>query len=157
MFHPLPIQGTVNFRNDFTYDGIILLRSSTLNLIDGGRTTLDLLNAEGDVILHLAFVRGPSRVVFNTRHSESSSWEREEHILSEGKFVGQDASIMICDHRDRFQILINNRTAHYFRKRFQGNATAIAYNVDAGQKSLFSEYLTIDQYSCLADLLPRGN
>jgi hypothetical protein len=158
MLYLLPPGTILDLRDEFTSDGIIIFRSPTLDLISGGDTSLDLHNSEGDIVLRIAFHRGTNRILFNTRRVETSSWERGEHVGFEGKFIGRDTTVTICDHRDRFQILINNRTVHYFKKRFQDNVTAIAYHIDdPDHLSLFSEYLTVDTYSCLANLLPRGD
>ena len=159
MLYLLPAGATVDLRDDFTSDGIIIFRSPTLDLISGGDTSIDLHNSDGDIVLRIAFHRGTNKILFTTHRAETSSWgERGEHVGFEGKFFGRDTTVTICDHRDRFQILINYRTIHYFKKRFQDNVSAIAYHIDdPNHQSLFSDILTVDTYSCLANLLPRGN
>ena len=158
MLYLLPAGPIVDLHDEFTSDGIIIFRSATLDLISARNTSINLYNGDGDIVLHIVFRREAKKIVFNTHRSETSTWEREEHVGFEGKFNhGQDTTVTIYDHRDRFQILVNYRTIHYFKKRFPDNVvTAIAYRFD-GPQSLFSEYLTVDTYPCLANLLPRSN
>ena len=141
-------------RDDFTSDGILILRSPTFDFICGGDATLDLHDDDGNVVLRIAFRRETNKILFNT------GWEEEERVDFDRKSIGADATVTICDHRDRFQILINYRTVHYFKKRLQdGNVSSISYLIDVPNVSPFREYLTLtlDTYSCLANLLPRSD
>jgi Galactoside-binding lectin len=155
----LRVGAIVYFRKKITSDSIIVLRSSTVDLFNGGRTNINLLNASGQFILHIAFRRDENVIVFNTYRG--NVWEAEERISFEGHFTSEDGhiqlspSITICDQDDRFQVMINYRTIHYFKKRFLDNAAAISYNCDIAGSShkLFSDNLDVDVYPSLANLL----
>ena len=113
MLYLLPAGAPVDLRDEFTSDGIIIFRSPTIDLVRGGATSIDLHNSDGDIVLRIGFCREINKIMFNTHRAETSSWERNEQVGFEGKFIGQDtATITIYDHRDRFQFLINHRTIH---------------------------------------------
>ena len=58
--------------DDFTSDGILILRSPTFDFICGGDATLDLHDDDGNVVLRIAFRRETNKILFNT------GWEVEE-------------------------------------------------------------------------------
>ena len=58
MLYLLAAGATVDLRDEFTSDGIIIFRSPTLNLISGGDTSIDLHNSNGDIVLRIAFHPG---------------------------------------------------------------------------------------------------
>jgi hypothetical protein len=157
MHHLLRVGAIVYFRKKITSDGIIILRSPTVDLFNSGNTEINLLNTSGQLILHIAFRRDENVIVFNTYRR--NRWEGEERVGFDGNFTSEDGhikpspSIAICDHGDRFQVMINYHTIHYFKKRFLDYAAAISYKSDHHDKSLFSDNLDVDVYPSLANLL----
>lgn len=158
MHYILRVRAVIYLRKQLASDNIIILRSSTIDLFNSANTDINLLNSSGQMILHIAFRRTENVIVFNT--FRANRWESEERVGFEGHFTYEDGhikpapSITICDHGDRFQVMINHRTIHYFNKRFlDSNATAISYNSSPNHKSLFSDNLDVDVYSSLASLL----
>lgn len=155
MHYILQAGAIVYFRKKFTSDGIIILRSSTIDLFNSENTDINLHNASGQVVLHISLRRDENVIVFNTYRD--NHWEVEERVGFEGNFTSEDGhielspSITICDHEDRFQVMINYRTIHYFKKRFLDNAAAVSYN--SSHKPLFSDILDVDVYPSLANLL----
>ena len=96
MLYLLPAGAPVDLHDEFTYDGIIIFRSPTLNLIKGGDTSIDLHNSDGDIVLRIAFCRGTNKILFNTRSAETATWDGRlgaEHVGFEGKFIGRDTTI----------------------------------------------------------------
>ena len=152
----LQVGAVVYFRKKITSDGIIILRSSTVDLFNSGpNTAINLLNTSGQLILHISFRRDENVIVFNTHRR--GRWEVEERVGFQASFTSEDGhiqpspSIAICDHGDRFQVMINYHTIHYFMKRFLDNAAAISYQSE--NKSLFSDNLDVNVYPSLANLL----
>lgn len=62
--------------------------------------SIDLPNSDEDIVPRIAFQRGTNKILFNTHRAETSNCdERAEHVRFEGKFIGRDTTITICDHR----------------------------------------------------------
>lgn len=57
MLYLLAAGATVDLRDEFTSDGIIIFRSPTLDFISED-TSIDLHNSNGDIVLRIAFHPG---------------------------------------------------------------------------------------------------
>jgi len=74
-----------------------------------------------------------------------------------GLFVnGLNTTITVYDHGDRFQVLIDYNTVHYYVKRIQENGTAVSYTINANQVSPFSDTLAVTTYDSFASIIPNG-
>ena len=156
-FYILEIKNTTTLQEAVRNDGVIVFKSATLDLVDadGGwdNTALNLVNAAGDIILVIAIRRRQQIVVFNNKPA-GGSWTSEEIIPFSDQFSGPGATVTVVSHPDRFQILFDNKTVHYFNKRGNDNdVTSVAYTINADQgTSLFADNLGVTTYASLPSL-----
>lgn len=163
MFYLLPLTKTVALKKEFTADGIIFFQSTTLDLNPSktGTNTIDntafnLLSPEEDFLLHISFRRAENAIVFNSR-TVNGDWGAEERVTLKGRFVGPDNTVTVYDHGDRFQILIDFHTAHYYTKRIKKNTTSVSYTINPNQTSPFSDPVAVQTYSSLAKMVARDD
>ncbi|EYE94763.1 Galectin-3 [Aspergillus ruber CBS 135680] len=129
-------------------DSLVLLHSRQLNLrpepevyIDN--TNVNFYNDEGDNLLHISFRRVEKEIVFNSG-PVGGDWGDEERVDLPGVFFRDDSYVIVYDHGDRYQILIDGRTVHYFTKRQGGEGTSVGYSVNDGTVSpIFSSTLGV--------------
>ncbi|KAF9236897.1 hypothetical protein BU15DRAFT_49453 [Melanogaster broomeanus] len=113
--YTLKIGGTVGLNADLTTDGIIIFRSASLDLTPVNNAGIDnasinLNDGNGNRLLHVSFRRAENAIVFNT--STNEGWGPEERVALGGKFFKPDITLMVYDHGDRFQILIDYRSKY---------------------------------------------
>ncbi|KAF8538668.1 galectin [Trichophaea hybrida] len=156
MFYLLPLTQTVELRDDFTTDGIIVFQSDKLDLTPSGidNTSISLLNA-GDCLLVIAVRRNDNTIVFNSKTAEGG-WGPEETETLEDKFPGPNTTITVYDHGDRYQILCDYHTVHYYTKRIEKNANSISYTINPDLTSPFSNPLAVTTYTSMEQFVP-GN
>lgn len=161
MFYLLPLSQTVNLKSEFIADGIIVFQSATLDLNPSktGTNTIDntavnLLNS-GDNLLHISIRRPENAIVFNTLPA-NGNWGTEERVTLQGKFVGPNTTITVYDHGDRYQILCDYHTVHYYTKRIKKNVTSVSYTINQGQTPPFSNPLAVTTYSSMDKLVAAG-
>ena len=139
-------------------DGIVIFRSSELNLNpctdnDNNNTSISLFAADGSIIFHFGIRRAQDVIVLNSR-TASGSWLTEQVIKFSGSFDGQNHTITVYDHGDRYQVLTNGKTRIYYNKQIKGDVTGVDYFVDAGQTSIFSNNIAVETYGNFAALVP---
>ncbi|KAF8244381.1 Galectin-3 [Wilcoxina mikolae CBS 423.85] len=161
MFYLLPLTETISLNTDFQADGIIVFQSATLDLNPSqtGTNTIDntavnLLHS-GDYLLHVSIRRRENAIVFNSR-AANGNWGTEERETLDGRFVGPNTTITVYDHGDRYQILFDYHTVHYYNKRIQKNADSISYTINQGQTPPFSNPLAVTTYSTMPELVAAG-
>ncbi|KAF8127082.1 concanavalin A-like lectin/glucanase domain-containing protein [Mycena galopus ATCC 62051] len=151
MFYLIPVNNNVVCQR-VSGDGIILFRSSELNLASpANHTSLNLLAENNDIVLHIDFRCDEDAIVFNARNSEG--WLREERISFGDKLKGNNHTVTVYDHGDRYQIAFNGRTGHYFRKQIRGDVVSLQYLVDTGHQALFSVPVVAETYVDLSALV----
>ena len=144
----------VDLVDPITTDGIVIFRSSKLNLIpSANNTSINLFGADGSIILCVAMRRVEDVIVLNSR-TASGTWLVEQRIRFSGSFDGQNHTITVYDHGDRYQVLTNGTTRIYYDKQLKGDVTAIDYSVYAGETSIFSDNLAVETYNNFAALVP---
>lgn len=168
MLYLLPLNKTVTLDNFALNTGaIMIIRSTTLDLTvkpgatdpTADKTAINLMNKSSEgILLQIAFLRSENSIVFNSAFKGPTGalvWGDQETVQLQGTFVGPDTSITIYNHDDRFQILIDYRTVHYYTKRSDATASALSYSTNANQTSPFSHTLTVDAYPAFANLMAR--
>ncbi|KAF2970761.1 hypothetical protein GQX73_g2796 [Xylaria multiplex] len=112
--------------------------SSTITLAPelgpgGDNTTLNLLSASGDYLLHIAFRRPDNTINFNAR-GVTSPWGTQETISSQGFFhEGQPVSVVVQNKSSTFDIYVNETACYTFKKRSNQAIWAISYTKNPGQ------------------------
>ncbi|EAU92504.1 CGL3 lectin [Coprinopsis cinerea okayama7 len=164
MFHILRLESTVDLSEPLKDNGIIVFQSDKLDLepspnlgptgIDN--TNVNLINAKGDVLLHIGIRRRENAFVFNSiPYGESRG--PEERIPLEGTFGDRrDPSITVFDHPDRYQIMIDYKTVYYYKKRLEGRCEKVSYKINEGQTPPFSDVLGVTVLY-FANVMPRAN
>jgi Galactoside-binding lectin len=153
--HLIPVNSAVPLSHPISADGIVIFRSPQLDLLASpSRTALNLLAQNGDIVLHIGFRHDQNLIVFNAFHN---NWLSQESIPFGTRLNGQNHTITVIDHGDRYQIAFNGITGYYFKKQINAPATSLQYVVDAGHKSLFSIPVVGEAYTNLAALLPGLN
>jgi len=99
------------------------------------------------------FRRSENLIVFNTK--KNGVWGTEERVTLEGKFFKPDTTVMVYDHGDRFQILVDYRTVHYFTKRLSENIRSISYFCNPGQTPVFSNTMEVITYSSMGIIMSK--
>lgn len=95
-------------------------------------TNIQLFNKIEDVVLEISIRRAQNAVLFNAQAKESvlDGWGRPESIplnIVNPSPLTSGLTILVCDRGDKYQILFNLSTVHYFTKRFPGPATSVKY------------------------------
>ena len=86
----------------------------------------------------------------------NGTWGKEERVPLKGLFVGLNTTITVYDHGDRYQVLIDYKTIHYFVKRIKENGNAVLYSINPDQISPFSDTLAVTTYDSFANIIPNG-
>jgi hypothetical protein len=142
----------VPLQTPFKAESIAIIRSSKLAFSPNqGVTGFSLVGANNNLHLRMGFRPREDAVVLN--HAKDGYWGTvEEKIPLAGKFKNANPTITICDHGDRFQVLFDNVSAIYFKKRIEGDVIAISYDY-AEQEHGFSDILTLDVLSSFSELI----
>ena len=96
------------------------------------QTNIQLLNDEDDVVLEISIRREQNSVLFNAQAKQSAldGWGQPESIplsVINPSPSTSGLTILVCDRKDKYQILFNLTTVHYFAKRLPGPATSVQY------------------------------
>ena len=161
VFYLLPITETVTLKSEFKAENIIVFQSAKLDLTPStgsgiDNTAVNILDDAGDYLLHISIRRKENAIVLNSK-TAGGAWGKEERVTLEGRFVnGLNTTIAVYDHGDRFQVLIDYNTIHYYDKRILENGTAISYAINPDQVSPFSDTLAVTTYEAFANIVPNG-
>jgi hypothetical protein len=161
MFYLLPIGEKVELKQEFKAENIIVFQSAKLDLTPSSGTGIDntyvnIISADNNILLHISIRRAQNAIVLNSRTADGP-WGTEERVTLEGRFVnGLNTTITVYDHGDRFQVLIDYNTIHYYEKRIHENGTAVSYNTNEGHTSPFSDVLAVTTYDSFASIIPNG-
>ena len=162
VFYLLPITESVTLNSEFKAENIIVFQSAKLDLGPNtgtgfDNTHVDINSADGDVLLTVAIRRAANAIILNSKPVDGS-WGTEEKVTLEGRFVsdGLNTTITVYDHGDRFQVLIDYNTIHYFVKRIEKNGTAVSYGIHPNSSSPFSDTLAVTTYDSFASIIPNG-
>ncbi|TFK27610.1 hypothetical protein FA15DRAFT_723074 [Coprinopsis marcescibilis] len=153
MFVLLNANQVVKLGQDITNENILLIQSTKLAFTSSqGTTYFNLLSAAENIILHISIRPSQNVIVFNSR-TKDGSWGPEERIPLAGQLEGNNPSITIYDHGDRYQILLDLKTVLYYNKRIKESGVMLGYFQD--QSSAFGNTLAVEVYDSLADIVPR--
>ena len=161
VFYLLPITESVTLKSEFKAENIIVFQSAKLDLTPStgsglDNTAVNILDAAGDYLLHISIRRKENAIVLNSK-TAGGAWGKEERVTLEGRFVnGLNTTIAVYDHGDRFQVLIDYNTIHYYDKRILENGAAVSYTINADQVSPFSDTLAVTTYEAFANIVPNG-
>ncbi|KAA8893847.1 galectin [Sphaerosporella brunnea] len=162
MFYLLNLDQTVKLSQEFKPDGIIVFHSAILDLNPSKTGTSEIDNTAinlkhgNDILLHISIRRKENAVVFNSK-TANGNWGAEERIVLKGAFSGPNTTITVYNHGDRFQILFDYHTVHYYNKRIQANADNVSYNRNPDQTPPFSNPLAFSTYSSLAKMVANDD
>ena len=152
--HFVPLGKTVHLGHSIKPDGIIIFRSSQLNMCStADHTHLNLLSNNSDIVLHISLRPVQNEIAFNARSSDN--WLTEEKIAFGDRLRGHNHTVAIYDHGDNYQILFNGKTGHYFKKQLLAEASSLQYV--AGRDPLFSDPIAAETYTNLATLVAGLN
>jgi hypothetical protein len=152
----IPVNNTVGLSQRVRADGIVIFRSSQLNVASPAcRTSLNLLSENNDIVLHIGFRRDENAIVFNA--CSSAGWLSEERTSFGDKFEGNNYTVTVYDHGDRYQIAFNGKTGHYFTKRIRADVASLQYFVDMGHQALLSDPVVAENYVDLSALVKGLN
>ncbi|KAI5782024.1 galectin [Peziza echinospora] len=155
-FYILCLGSTIPIKPEFKKDNLIYFNSATLDLnpTKTGTNTIDnsavnLISSKNDTLLHISIRRTENAVVFNTKPN-NAGWGTEERIVLKGTFTkGNNATITVYDHGDRYQILFDGKTVHYYKKRIEDNATQVSYTINKDVAQVFSRELGVTTFPSL--------
>jgi Galactoside-binding lectin len=163
MFYLLPLTQSIKLKAEFKAEGIVVFQSASLDLSPSktgtnslDNTAINLMSNEGDYLLHISIRRPENAIVFNSMPA-NGNWGTEERVTLQGKFVGPNTTIMVYDHGDRYQILFDYHTVHYFVKRIKKNATNISYSINKDQTPPFSNPLAVSTYASMAKFVANDD
>ncbi|KAF8245496.1 hypothetical protein K440DRAFT_651641 [Wilcoxina mikolae CBS 423.85] len=140
MFYLLPLTQTIALENKFKAHGIYVFQFALLDLNPSSvadNNSVNLMDS-GDFLLHISIRREAGVIVFNT-------------VDLLGRFVGPTTTITIYVHGDRYHILCDYHTVHYYNKRIKKNATSVAYLIGPNQTSPFSTPLAVTTYNSMGN------
>jgi len=95
-------------------------------------TEINLENKTGDVVLQISIRRSQNAVVFNAQVKQSllDGWGQPESVplnVINPSPSTSGLTILVCDRGDKYQILFNLTTVHYFAKRMYGPVSSLTY------------------------------
>ncbi|KAH6911073.1 Galectin-3 [Coprinopsis sp. MPI-PUGE-AT-0042] len=162
MFFLLRLKDKTALNEPLKENGIIVFQSGSLDLkpspnvgptgIDN--TSINLLNSQDDILLHISIRRLENAIVFNTR-PHNGGWGNEERIPLKGAFTDRrDPTITVYDHPDRLQIMFDYKTVHYYNKRIRDKVSKLSYQINQGQTPPFSDVLAVNVFY-FGDIMPR--
>ncbi|PVF99324.1 galectin [Serendipita vermifera] len=161
MFYLIPLTKTVALNSELKKDGIVIFQSSKLDLNPsptGKRnpdlTSLRLIN-ENDILLAIGIRRAENTITFTSYLN--NTWGNMETISLHSLFRTNNPTIMVYDHGDHFQILIDYHTVKYFTKRSPKVVTSLGYYINPEQISPFSNPIAANTYSSMAKLLATSD
>lgn len=153
MSYLVPVNGAVTLQKAIEPGGIVVFQSASWEW-DSSRindqTSVNIL-AGDDHLLHISMRQGQNAIVFNSR-TANGAWGIEERKPLQGAFVTPSASITVCDHGDRYQILFSFQTVHYYVKRIKANTTHVSYHINPRQTSPFSDLLVVSTYDSMGEI-----
>lgn len=153
MSYLVPVNGAVTLQKAIEPGGIVVFQSASWEWDSSwinDQTSVNML-AGDDHLLHISMRQGQNAIVFNSR-TANGAWGIEERKPLQGAFVTPSASITVCDHGDRYQILFSFQTVHYYAKRIKANTTHVSYHINPGQTSPFSDLLVVSTYGSMGEI-----
>jgi hypothetical protein len=146
----LPVGSTVTFRARS-----IDLLPDTKAYIDN--TSVNLLSADGDHVLHVSIRRAENRFCFNASEGRDG-WGTEESVPLFGVFGQQtDAIISILVGASEFAVSVDDEPIYTFKARSTKEVKTLEYHTNGLSNSVFPEH--IDVTVTTPDLpkpVPRG-
>jgi len=159
-FYLLPIHGTIRLESQFKANGVLVFQSVGLNMDScisrhNEGVWINILSASNNVILHMSVRRAQGSIAFNDNIARNNQWGSEQRVLLKGLFKEPNPTIVIYDHGDRYQVMVDYVTVAYFEKRIKEDGVAVVYNKDRDQVSPFSNTLAVTAYTSFSDVITR--
>lgn len=153
------VNKTIKLDSEFKTGNLAVFQSAALDLTvpsgSGDNTSINILQGES-YLLHISIRRDTNLIVFNSK-AAGGSWDTEETVSLEGALTGPPTTVTVYDHGDRFQILGDFVTLHYFTKRIKGNADSFSYLANTDKALIFSNPLAVTTTTALAGLVSIGD
>lgn len=157
-FYFLELSKTVKLAKEFKEGGIAVFQSSSLNLTPptgGGDNIMINILCGDNILLVISLRRDIEKIIFNSKPA-GGSWGAEERVDLKGVFSCNYPTIRVYDHGDRFQILADSETIHYYQKRISGNADSFSYETQKSP-SICSDTLAVTVFRSFAGIVPPCN
>jgi hypothetical protein len=145
----LHLDEVVTFDKPLVPGGSVVFRSSSIDRLPDTKayidnTSVNLLSAEGDHLLHVSIRRAQNRIVFNAR-LDSEQWDdaKEEWVPLFGVFQQTDATITARVQDKSYDVLIDGSTVYTFAKRIDKDVKAITYRTNGLSASVFADHLDV--------------
>ena len=97
---------------------------------------------------------GQGFFVFSARMG-NGFWGSVQTVPLKGLFKGPNPTIVLYDHGDRYQVMVDYVTVAYFEKRIKQDGIAVNYDQDPHQASPSSNTLAITAYASFSDVITR--
>ncbi|KAH6886713.1 hypothetical protein BKA70DRAFT_1165193 [Coprinopsis sp. MPI-PUGE-AT-0042] len=135
--YPLPLNQTVNLHQVVYGPVHLVFHAPGIDLHSKGRndnSNINLMNQQGDIILHISFRRAQNAIVFNDR-KYNGAWGTEQRIPFKDVFAdGVPAKIEILGRGDWEIVLGEDGPRFTFPQRLPNNGlAAVAYKVKDGE------------------------
>ncbi|KAF7340703.1 FAD/NAD(P)-binding domain-containing protein [Mycena sanguinolenta] len=144
---PLACGDNVTFTNPINDGGSIVFYSNTVNLVPPSgaqidNTSVNLLSADDDFLLHLSVRSAENAIVFNSRPS-GNPWGAEERIPLHGVFERTDATITIRLRSQSWVILVDGIPIASYNLRIKKPAISASYSGNDKDALVFSNPLLV--------------
>ncbi|PGH12901.1 hypothetical protein AJ79_04001 [Helicocarpus griseus UAMH5409] len=139
---------SVNLKQDFVFDSVIILDSTKVDLnpiitdtIDNTQVTFKNGN---DILFLVSFRRAEGQIVFNT--NLGGKWGAEQRVDLAGRLKKSTTSIMVHDQGEGFEVFLDFVHLAWFQKRDQRPIKTVSYGVNKNQKAVLSDVLKVSVY-----------
>lgn len=103
-------------------------------------TSLNLLSAEGDHLLHISVRRAENQLCFNAT-LESEKWGPEERVPLYGVFEQTDAKVTVSIKDSNYVVSVDGRPVHTFAKRIDKDVKGVTYRTNS--VSVFADHVDV--------------
>ncbi|KIJ99635.1 hypothetical protein K443DRAFT_679812 [Laccaria amethystina LaAM-08-1] len=157
-FYIVPIHETIRLEAPFRPGGILIFQSASFNMDscvsrNGEGVWINILDASNNTILHMSIRRGEDTIFFCD--CKNNHWGREQRVPLKGLFKEPNPTIVIYDHGDRYQVMVDYVTVTHYEKQIKKDCIAVVYDKDPDQVSPFSNTLAMTAYTSFADVITR--
>jgi hypothetical protein len=105
-------------------------------------TSVNLLSADGDHLLHVSIRRAENRICFNAK--DSDEWGSEESVALDGVFRQRGkSSISISIRHPTFVVSVDNTPIHTFMQRIDKEVGALEYRTNGLSESVFPGHIDV--------------
>jgi hypothetical protein len=145
----------VTLRKPVETGGMVAFQSSSWDWRtdqQGDNTSLNLLNSNGDYLLHISLRQGQNVIILNSRYADGE-WGQEEQLQLRDSFMAPNFSISVIDNGGRFELLFSYQRVTSYNKRIVGVVSSVSYRVNDNQTySPLSDSLVVSTFDAVEQL-----